>query len=211
MDSRKIASILIKNNWSCIIGDNSIYPLWKPQSHLNYLASSDYTDIIIATDDSSSVLPLNLKSGKNYIFSAGWSNVVYIPAAFQHGFSKIFLGGKDRLLPSAQEHIYFSKMLDIYGSSSFGLNIHIDDCLPDLDPFFLSQFNEITLIPRTLQLFHDDEALLSLASTISDNICSYSHEINVTLTHNSYSKLSRIVTSSLNYINYAEHGVSTLR
>lgn len=211
MVKRKIASILIKNNWSCIAYEDSLFPLWEPQSHVNYISESDYSDIIISIDKSFAFDSLALSAGKNYILSCSWSNVTRIPEIFSHGYSKIFFGGSQTSHPSVSEKPILMSMLAKYGASSFGLNIHVDDYHLDFIPDILGYCNEITIIHNKLQLINDESSFNKLVEFIDEIAPSLNHDLNMIVPIHTYLKLSRIIQRPINFVNYCHHGVSLLR
>lgn len=211
MANRKLASILVKDGWTCVKGAGTLYPLWKPDTHLNYMLSSGCSDLIVASNNSQDLFKLDTRCHINLIAALGWSGVKEIRGLFEAGYSKIFLGGSERELPTREEAEIFSEMVHVYGASSFGYSMHFAKDIPVLDENFLSQFNELFLINETLQLSIDEEGSARVAALFDEQMIGHSHELNLcapSVNHRAWSAVSRF---PVNYVNYCEHAISRLR
>ncbi len=211
MARRKLASILIRDGWTCVKGAGVTFPLWKPEAHLNYMLSSGCSDLIVASDDPRMLFALDTQCHINMIAALGWSGVKEIRNLFEAGYSKIFFGGSVRQFPNPEEAEIFAEMVHIYGASSFGYSMHFSDVMPILEPIFLAQFNEIYLIPNKLQLCIDEEVVVKLASMFEGVVGKDTHELNLCGPSANYQAWSASSCYPINYVNYCEHAIARLR
>lgn len=109
MASRRLASILIIDGTTCIKTGETIFPLWRPQPHIDYMLSGSYTDLIVASNDANTLINLDIDCRINMIAALGWSGVAHIERLFNAGYSKVFFGGARRAVLSEREEQIFAK------------------------------------------------------------------------------------------------------
>ncbi len=187
------------------------FPLWQPQSHINYMLRRNCSDLIISSDNSESLLSLKTTCQINLVAALGWSGVREIRKLFEAGYSKVFLGGASRPLPSRDEANIFAEMVSIYGASSFGYTLHFEDIFPEIDPIFLNQFNEILIVEKEVQLYINQEKCTRLANEFDKKIRRDSLKVNLCAPEKNYETWSRSSKFQVNYVNYCEHGIARVR
>jgi hypothetical protein len=211
MDRRKLATILIRDGWSCVRGSGSTFPLWKPESHLSYMLKSSFSDIIVASDDVDYLFALNTQCNVNLIAALGWSGVSRVAELFEAGYSKVFFGGVDRQFPNQKETEIFADFVNIYGASSFGYTVHFGPTFPHLTDIFLNQFNEILLVHDALQIQIDPEQIRTIAGSLDDILSQQTHELNLCAPAANHEIWLKTANKPINYVNYCEHAIARLR
>ncbi len=170
MASRKIASILTSEGRTLVKSGELSFPLWTLNSHIKYLESFDYTDIVISSSRADELMLVPFNKNINYIAGISWSDVHRIADLFNHGFSKIFLGGRKKLFPNHLELSKFNEFLLVYGGSAFGFSCHFrEDNIPILDADFINKFSEIIFISDTDQVVHNTTQLNNVINKIRTN------------------------------------------
>ena len=186
------------------------FPLWNIDEHLDYLSEFDFTDVIICSRKAGALLEFNLENFVNYAAGIGWSHVKMTPRLFDYGYSKIFLGGSNRPLPNKEEYKNFCDLLKMYGSSSFGLNVHFND-KKDLKQKkgLLEHFSEINIIDEFLQLTFDKAVAESLVKKIDNFGNPNNNEFNLIAPKKTWEFINEKSKINLNYVNYCEHAIGT--
>jgi len=203
--SRKIASILTSKGKTLVKTVELSFPLWTLNSHIKYLESFDYTDIIVSSSCADELLLVPFNKNINYIAGISWSEVHRVVDLFNHGFSKIFLGGREKKIPTHYELSIFNELLLVYGGSAFGYSCHFrEDNLPILDVDFVNKFSEITFISDTDQVVHNAALANSVISKIRNNAIFSNKELNLIHT-NTVSTVFNDGSLNINMINYSKH------
>lgn len=211
MVMRKLASILIRDGWTCVRGSGYTFPLWNPDSHLEYILKGNFSDIIVASDNIDELLGLDTRCDANLVAALGWSGVSHIQRLFEAGYSKIFFGGVARQFPNHKEAEAFTEMVRLYGASSFGYTLHFETNIPNLTEIFLDQFNEILLVHDALQIQVDLEKTKKLARSIDSLINHQTHELNLCAPSANHDIWVQTTNQLINYVNYCEHAMARLR
>ena len=211
MVRRKLASILIRDGWTCVRGAGLTFPLWKPDSHLNFMLNGGFTDIIVASDESAELFALETQCDINLIAALGWSGVARTRELFEAGYSKIFFGGAGRQFPNKKEAEIFAEMVHVYGASSFGYSLHFEFNIPNLTDSFLAQFNEVLFVHDRLQIQVDPEQTMTVAKSIDSLISHKTHELNLCAPSVNHQIWTQTAKHPINHVNYCEHGIARLR
>lgn len=201
---------MVEANTTYIKFEQQKFPLWNVNEHLDYLSEFDFTDLMICSGQAGELLEFKLANYINYAAGIGWSHIKMTPRLFDYGYSKIFLGGSNRLLPNKEEYKKFCELLKVYGSSSFGLNVHLTDKeqIKQINAL-LDHFSEINIIDQFLQLTFDKAAANNLVTKFDSFATPSNNEFNLIAPKKTWEFINKKSKINLNYVNYCEHGIGT--